>query len=77
MSRQKIVNDPVYGFIQLPGGIIFDIIQHPAFQRLRRIRQLGFTNLVYPGAEHTRFQHALGAFHLMSKAIIVLQQKGV
>ncbi len=75
--RQKIINDPVYGFIQLPGGIIFDIIQHPVFQRLRRIRQLGFTNLVYPGAEHTRFQHAIGAFHLMTKAINVLKQKGI
>ncbi|MEZ5007711.1 MAG: HD domain-containing protein [Chitinophagales bacterium] len=77
MNRRKIINDPVYGFIQIPSGIIFDIIQHPIFQRLRRIRQLGFTNLVYPGAEHTRFQHAIGAFHLMTSAIEVLKQKGV
>ncbi|MEZ5002704.1 MAG: HD domain-containing protein [Chitinophagales bacterium] len=77
MNRHKIINDPVYGFIQIPSGILYDIIQHPIFQRLRRIRQLGFTNLVYPGAEHTRFQHAIGAFHLMTNAIEVLKQKGV
>lgn len=74
---RKIINDPVYGFLQIPEGIIYEIIQHRAFQRLRRIRQLGFTNLVYPGAEHTRFQHALGAFHLMTAAIEVLREKGV
>jgi len=77
LNRSKIINDPVYGFIQLPTGIIFDIIQHPVFQRLRRIRQLGFTNLVYHGAEHTRFAHAIGAFHLMTKALNMLRSKGV
>lgn len=77
MNQQKIINDPVYGFIQIPTGIIFDIIQHPIFQRLRRIKQLGLATLVYPGAEHTRFQHAIGAFYLMTKAIRVLQQKGI
>jgi HD superfamily phosphohydrolase len=77
LKQQKIVNDPVYGFIHIPTGIIFDVIQHPIFQRLRRIKQLGLATLVYPGAEHTRFQHAIGAFHLMTKAIHVLQQKGI
>ncbi|MCP4120255.1 MAG: HD domain-containing protein [Bacteroidetes bacterium] len=77
MNGSKIINDPVYGFIQLPTGIIFDIIQHPVFQRLRRIRQLGFTNLVYHGAEHTRFAHAIGAFHLMTEALNMLSSKGV
>lgn len=77
MNASKIINDPVYGFIQLPGGIISDIVQHPVFQRLRRIRQLGLANLVYPGAEHTRFQHALGAFHLMTQALDMLASKGV
>jgi HD superfamily phosphohydrolase len=77
LKQQKIVNDPVYGFIHIPTGIIFDVIQHPIFQRLRRIKQLGLATLVYPGAEHTRFQHAIGAFHLMTKAINVLQQKGI
>jgi HD superfamily phosphohydrolase len=77
LKQQKIINDPVYGFIHIPTGIIFDVIQHPIFQRLRRIKQLGLATLVYPGAEHTRFQHAIGAFHLMTKAIHVLQQKGI
>lgn len=77
LNRPKIINDPIYGFIQIPPGIIFDIIQHPVFQRLRRIRQLGFTNMVYHGAEHTRFQHAIGAFHLMGRALAVLRDKGV
>jgi len=73
----KIVNDPVYGFIQIPFPIIFDLIEHPFFQRLRRIRQLGLTHLVYPGAQHTRFQHSLGALHLMNSAIAVLRGKGI
>ena len=77
MNKLKIINDPVYGFINLPFEIIFDLIEHPWFQRLRRIQQLGFTNLVYPGAIHTRFHHALGAMHLMTQAINVLRSKGI
>ncbi|MEO9256835.1 MAG: HD domain-containing protein [Crocinitomicaceae bacterium] len=76
-NKKKIVNDPVYGFISIPNETIFDIIQHPYFQRLRRIKQLGLTHLVYPGALHTRFQHALGAMSLMDKAITSLKRKGV
>lgn len=75
-NKQKIVNDPVYGFINIPGGIIFDLIEHPFFQRLRRIKQLGLTYLVYPGAVHTRFQHAIGSMHLISMAIDVIRSKG-
>lgn len=75
-SGRKIVNDPIYGFINIPGQLFYDIIQHPYFQRLRRIKQLGLTNYVYPGANHSRFQHALGATHLMNLAIEVLRQKG-
>lgn len=77
MSKKKIFNDPVYGFVSFPYGIVFDLIEHPYFQRLRRIRQLGLTDLVYPGALHTRFHHALGALHLMIQAIEVLRSKGV
>jgi HD superfamily phosphohydrolase len=75
-NKRKIINDPVYGFIAIPGDLAFDIIEHPYFQRLRRIKQLGLTHLVYPGALHTRFQHALGAMHLMGLAVDTLQQKG-
>ena len=75
-KSSKILNDPIHGFIRLPKGIIFDLIEHPYFQRLRRISQLGLTNLVYPGANHTRFHHAIGAMHLMSKAIQSLRAKG-
>ncbi|MCK5822768.1 MAG: HD domain-containing protein [Bacteroidales bacterium] len=75
LNKKKIINDPVYGFINIPNEIIFDIIEHPYFQRLRRIKQLGLTFLVYPGAIHSRFQHALGATHLMSTAINVLRSK--
>ena len=75
-NKRKIINDPVYGFIGIPGDIHFDIIEHPFFQRLRRIRQLGLTHMVYPGALHTRFQHAIGSMHLMIQAIDVLRQKG-
>jgi len=75
-NKRKILNDPVYGFIGLPNDLIFDIIEHPYFQRLRRIKQLGLTHLVYPGALHTRFSHALGSMHLMIQAIEVLKQKG-
>jgi uncharacterized protein len=75
-KSSKILNDPIHGFIRLPKGIIYDLIEHPYFQRLRRISQLGLTNLVYPGANHTRFHHAIGAMHLMSKAIESLRSKG-
>lgn len=75
-NKKKIFNDPIYGFISLPFDLIFDIIEHPYFQRLRRIKQLGLTHLVYPGALHTRFHHALGAMHLCMKAIDVLKSKG-
>ncbi len=76
MNKKKILNDPVYGFINIPNELIFEIIEHPYFQRLRRIKQLGLTDYVYPGALHTRFHHALGAMHLMSRAIQGLESKG-
>jgi len=76
-NKRKIVNDPVYGFINIPGGLIFDLIEHPWFQRLRSIKQLGLTSFVYPGANHTRFQHSLGAMHLMNTAIRTLRSKDV
>ncbi|GMQ29377.1 HD domain-containing protein [Algoriphagus confluentis] len=76
MKSQKILNDPVYGFITIPSELIFAIIDHPYFQRLRRIRQLGLTDFVYPGALHTRFHHALGAMHLMSITLDNLRLKG-
>ena len=75
--RRKIINDPVYGFITIAGDLIFQIIEHPYFQRLRRIKQVGMSHLVYPGAIHTRFNHALGAMHLMSLAIDLLRAKGI
>ncbi|MBK1442072.1 HD domain-containing protein [Parapedobacter sp. ISTM3] len=75
MNKKKIINDPVYGFISIPSGFIFDLIQHPYFQRLRYIKQVSMTHLVYPGALHTRFQHALGAMHLMALAIETLRGK--
>ncbi|MFT6323916.1 MAG: HD superfamily phosphohydrolase [Salibacteraceae bacterium] len=74
--KNKIFNDPLYGFISIHRGIIYDVIEHPWFQRLRRINQLGLTNVVYTGANHTRFQHTLGAYHLMTQAIAVIRQKG-
>lgn len=77
VNKKKIINDPVYGFISIHSELVFDLIEHPYFQRLRRIKQLGLTNLVYPGANHTRFHHALGAMHLMTKAIHVLRSKGI
>lgn len=77
MNKRKIINDPVYGFITISNDLIFDIIQHPYFQRLRNIRQLGLTHLVYPGAQHTRFQHSLGAMHLMQQALDTLKYKEV
>ncbi|WNM18208.1 HD domain-containing protein [Flavobacterium capsici] len=76
-NKQKIVNDPIYGFITIPNSLIYDLIQHPYFQRLRRISQMGLSYLVYPGAHHTRFHHALGAMHMMQKAIEVLRFKEV
>ena len=76
MNDAKIINDPVFGFIKIPRGLLYDIVQHPLMQRLNRINQLGLASVVYPGARHTRFQHSLGAFHLMSEAILSLQQKG-
>lgn len=77
MNKKKILNDPVYGFINIPYSILFDLIEHRAFQRLRRIRQTGLSDFVYPGALHTRFHHALGAMHLMQQAIQVLRSKDV
>ena len=76
MNEHKIINDPVFGFIKIPRGLLYDIVEHPLMQRLNRINQLGLASVVYPGARHTRFQHSLGAFHLMSEAILSLQQKG-
>ncbi|MCP9200657.1 HD domain-containing protein [Gramella sp. GC03-9] len=76
-TKLKILNDPIYGFITIPNERIFQIIEHPYFQRLRRISQMGMSYLVYPGAHHTRFHHALGCVHLMQKAVRVLQYKGV
>lgn len=76
-NKRKVINDPVYGFITLQHDLIFDLIEHPWFQRLRRIKQLGLSHFVYPGALHTRFNHALGAVHLMGQAIEGLRIKGV
>ncbi|MAT89458.1 MAG: phosphohydrolase [Flavobacteriaceae bacterium] len=76
-NKLKIINDPIYGFITLPGDLIFQLMEHRYFQRLRRISQMGMSYIVYPGAHHTRFQHALGAMFLMQKAIYVLRSKGV
>ena len=76
MNKRKVFNDPVYGFINIPTDLIFDLIEHPYVQRLRRIRQLGLTDLVYPGALHTRFHHALGAMHLMQNTVDSLRNKG-
>ncbi len=77
MNKNKILNDPVYGFITIPYGLLFELIEHPYFQRLRRIKQTGLTHYVYPGALHTRFAHALGAMHLMQQAIAVLRSKNI
>ncbi len=77
LQPKKIFNDPVYGFVEVPRGLLLDLVDHPFFQRLRRIRQLGLAPYVYPGALHTRFHHALGALHLMQLAIKVLQDKGI
>lgn len=76
-NKLKIFNDPIYGFITIPNTLIYDLIQHPYFQRLRRISQMGMSYLVYPGAHHTRFHHALGCMYIMQKAVQTLQFKGV
>jgi HD superfamily phosphohydrolase len=76
-NKRKIINDPIYGFVTIPDDLIYDLMNHRYFQRLRRIKQLGLTNLVYPGALHTRFHHAIGAMHLMQEALLTLKQKGV
>ena len=76
-NKRKIINDPIYGFVTLPDDLVYDLINHPIFQRLRRIKQLGLTNLVYPGALHTRFHHAIGAMYLMTEALQVLKSKGI
>jgi uncharacterized protein len=76
MSSTKIFNDPIYGFIMIPKGLIMELIDHPWFQRLRRIKQLGLSHFVYPGAVHTRFHHALGAYQLMTRALEILKFKG-
>ncbi len=76
-NKLKIFNDPIYGFITIPNELIFDLIEHPYFQRLRRISQMGLSYLVYPGAHHTRFHHALGCMHLMKNAINVLRFKKI
>ena len=77
MNDSKIINDPIFGFIKIPNGLLLDIVEHPLMQRLTRIKQLGLTSMVYPSAQHTRFQHSIGAFHLMSEAITSLTQKGI
>jgi uncharacterized protein len=77
INKLKILNDPVYGFISITNPLVYDLIQHPYFQRLRRISQMGMSYLVYPGAHHTRFHHALGCMHIMQKTIDVLRSKGV
>lgn len=76
INKRKIINDPVYGFINIQNDLIFDLIEHPYFQRLRRIKQLGLTSFVYPGANHSRFQHSIGALHLHNLAIDILRSKG-
>ncbi|WP_394343755.1 HD domain-containing protein [Tenacibaculum adriaticum] len=76
-NKLKILNDPIYGFITIPNSLIFDIIEHRYFQRLRRVTQMGLSNLVYPGANHTRFHHAIGCMHLMQKAVSVLRTKNI
>lgn len=76
LNKKKILNDPVYGFITIPSDLLFDLVEHPYFQRLRRIKQLGLSEYVYPGALHTRFHHALGAMHLMGQATHTLRGKG-
>lgn len=76
INKRKIINDPVFGFINVPEGLLYTVTQHPLFHRLTRIKQMGLSSYVYPGAQHTRFQHSLGAFHLMGEAIAQLRSKG-
>jgi len=76
MNKFKIINDPVYGFVNIPSSLIYDVISHAYFQRLRRIKQMGLADVVYPGATHSRFHHAIGAMHLMQQALEVLKSKG-
>lgn len=76
-NKLKIINDPIYGFISIPHTLLYDLIEHPYFQRLRRIKQMGLSSLVYPGATHTRFHHALGCMHMMQRAVQVLKFKQV
>ena len=76
-NNLKIFNDPIYGFITIPNSFIFDLIENPYFQRLRRISQMGLSYLVYPGAHHTRFHHALGSLHLMQNAVRILKLKDI
>lgn len=75
-NKRKIINDPVFGFINIPRGLLYDLVRHPLLQRLNRIKQMGLSSVVYPGAQHTRFQHSLGAFYLMKEAITQLTAKG-
>lgn len=77
MNDSKIINDPVFGFIKIPHGLLLQIVQHPLMQRLTHIKQLGMASVVYPAAQHTRFQHSIGSLHLMSEAITSLSQKGI
>ncbi|MGE0589878.1 MAG: HD domain-containing protein [Cyclobacteriaceae bacterium] len=77
VNKKKIINDPIYGFVSIPGELTFELIEHPYFQRLRHIKQLGLTELIYPGAIHTRFNHALGAMHLMGSVLDNLRSKGI
>lgn len=76
-NKLKIINDPIYGFIHIPSTLVFDIIEHRYFQRLRRINQMGLSFLVFPGAKHTRFEHVLGCMYLMQKTVEMLRFKGV
>ena len=76
-GKHKIINDPVHGFIDIPRGLIYRLVEHPVVQRLRYIKQLGLTEYVYPGASHSRFQHSLGAFYLMTRVLDALRQKGI
>ena len=77
VNKRKIINDPVFGFLTIPNELLYDVLQHPYVQRLGRIRQLGLSNFVYPGAMHTRFLHSIGAMHLMQEGLQSLRQKGV
>lgn len=76
-NKRKIINDPVFGFITVPSDFLYDLIQHPYFQRLNRIKQLGLSSFVYPGTQHTRFQHSIGALYLMTEAVSQLRAKGI